>query len=688
MADAVYDIAVRDQTKQGLDSSEKEVQGFAGRIKKIVSGLTPTLIAGAAAAGLVAGAIGLIRSRVGQARELRNFAQIAQVSTTFLQENAIALRRTGAEQEDFIDGLREMQLRLAEAAALGSGPAVDALQFVGLTLEDIIGLKAPERFDLIRKRIAAIEDPARRLFVAEELLGGSSERLQGFLALTAEQLAEYRREAHETGQVLSEDTVADLLAAGEAWDKFSGRLSGFLNQVLAAMIPGLTAILDFVEQTMIPTLDVVIGNIIAVVQAAAEGDWKEVWELMGDAVGIGSGEPGDRGQTLVDEIGMIIDGAISAVQLAGQGEWREAWAAWQEGVSFVPQQSVREYVLLGAFLYGASRLVVSVARGAWAAAWVVMQLAVGFIPGGRLAIAKLSALLIAANTRVIAAGGPWRLAWIALRAAACVIRAQRGRRIPLALTALLAAARAIVSLQMSSGGSRGWPYAHRCCLSLAGGALQLQGWRRYSRQANASVLARGGPWRAAWVGVRALVGFVPVLAAGLLNPVVLAVLVALLAAAVLYVYIFHGGDWSEAWQAVQNRATQAWEFIKLNSEAILSGLIAALTLLLPGVPRIVTAMFKGVLAAYAFFKSGDYKNAPAFFRGIANSVIGYAEGMANGVIGALNAIIRAWNNLSLTLPCVELFLAWARYSGAQLSKPRTLHSFPAPASRACKRAAS
>ena len=603
MADAVYDIEVRDRTKQGLASSEKEVKGFAGRIQRIVGGLNPTLVAGAAAAGLVAGAIGLIKSRIGDARELRNFAQIAMVSTTFLQENAIALRRTGAEQDDFIDGLREMQLRLSEAAALGSGPAVDALKLVGLSLSDITGLDAPEQFDLIRKRIASIEDPARRLFVAEELLGGSSERLQGFLALTAEQLAEYRREAHETGQVLSEDTVADLLAAGEAWDKFSGRLSGFLNQVLVAMIPGLTAILDFVEQTMIPTLDVVIGNVIAVVQAAAEGDWKEVWELMGDAVGIGSGEPGDRGQTLVDEIRMIVDGAISAVRLAGQGEWREAWAAWQEGISFVPQQSVREYVLLGAFLFGASRLVVAIARGAWAAAWVLIQLTVGFIPGGRLAMAKLSALLIAANARVLAAGGPWRLAWIAIRAPVSFVLGVGVSALTL-LSELLQTA-----------------------------IIRLRFWS-------------AALWASAWAGVRARVALAP-FASSAGGAAALAPLLGILAAALLYVYLYRDGDWALVWEDVKNVAQLALDGIRYNIDPFVAF----------GESLVVNAIgtWIAIGAGWRAFRDSDFaSDFIGFWRGIANGTIATFEGMANSFIRGLNAIISAWNNLSLTLPAFSV----------------------------------
>ena len=112
-----------------------------------------------------------------------------------------------------------MQLRLAEAAALTSGPAVDALNLLGLSLEDLEGLDAPGQFDLLRNSISEVEDPAQRLFLAEELLGGSSERLQGLLSLSSDELARLRQEAHDTGQIMSGETVNALADTGVAFDR-------------------------------------------------------------------------------------------------------------------------------------------------------------------------------------------------------------------------------------------------------------------------------------------------------------------------------------------------------------------------------------------------------------------------------------------------------------------------------------
>ena len=254
VADAAYRIDVQDNSKAGFQSATKNAEGFAGRTQGVFSRLNPTLVAGAAAAAVVGGGIALITSRVGRARELRNFAQLAQVNTTALQEWGLAAKRTGAEIDDVVDAVRESTLRIAEAAALQSGPAVDALNLLGVSLEDIVDLPAAERFELLRGRIAAVEDPAQRLFIAEELLGGSTERLQGFLALTSREMANLRQEAHDTGQVLSGETVDDLLELGTRFDELKERATGLFNDVIEGLAPAILDGLDLIEDTVIPKI--------------------------------------------------------------------------------------------------------------------------------------------------------------------------------------------------------------------------------------------------------------------------------------------------------------------------------------------------------------------------------------------------------------------------------------------------
>ena len=84
--------------------------------------------------------------------------------------------------------------------------------------------------------------------LAEELLGGSSERLQGLLGLTAEELANLRKEARDTNFVMSEETINALADAGLAFAKIKTQINGLINTLIAEFAPALERVADWLEK--------------------------------------------------------------------------------------------------------------------------------------------------------------------------------------------------------------------------------------------------------------------------------------------------------------------------------------------------------------------------------------------------------------------------------------------------------
>ena len=87
------------------------------------------------------------------------------------------------------------------------------------------------------------------------------------------------------------------------------------------------------------------------------------------------------------------------------------------------------------------------------------------------------------------------------------------------------------------------------------------------------------------------------------------------------------GDWDKVWSGIQAIGERVWDSI--------SALI-----------QIAVDLWTGIFAAFGI-------DIGAVFKDAANGVIGFMEGLANGVIGAINAILRAWNSLQFELPKVE-----------------------------------
>ena len=137
--------------------------GKVQRLTSLGAKLGPAFKIGAAAA--VAGFAAIGTAAVSRAGEIERLSRIARISTDDFQRLERQAELTGGAGEDLSDVIREMQLRLAEASALGTGPAVDALALLGLGVDDLKNKDAPAAFAEIRDRASEVEDPMKRLFV-------------------------------------------------------------------------------------------------------------------------------------------------------------------------------------------------------------------------------------------------------------------------------------------------------------------------------------------------------------------------------------------------------------------------------------------------------------------------------------------------------------------------------------------
>ena len=243
MAELDIVLRARDLTARGVQAAERRLDGLRGATRKVgeegdrssgkLQQLTATIrrfgpAARTAALAGVAAIAAVGAAAVGRATEIERLSKIARTGAEDFQRLEYQVAQTGGEGEDLADVLREMTLRLAEAESLASGPAVDALRLLGISLEDLEGVPAPERLALLRDRISEVEDPSQRLFLAEELLGGSVERLSGFMELTTAEAGKLREES-EGLNIAQQENITTV-------NDFIRDLKSLANEVLAGVI--------------------------------------------------------------------------------------------------------------------------------------------------------------------------------------------------------------------------------------------------------------------------------------------------------------------------------------------------------------------------------------------------------------------------------------------------------------------
>ena len=228
----------------------KELDGALGKIPIIGSSLAalpgPTK-AVAAGVALVGFALAKMIDRIVDVEKaLRPMIERSGIASDSLQLLAKAAEVAGSEDglEGVTDSAQELQLRLAEVVQDGTGPAAEAFRKLGISAQDLID-KSPE--DMLLTVLAALQNvtnEADRKFLADELLGGSSEKLAGLLNLTNEELAAQLQHLAETGDFMSRDALDAANEYSQGMDEVKGSLSRVSTVIGARLIKDLNFLIS------------------------------------------------------------------------------------------------------------------------------------------------------------------------------------------------------------------------------------------------------------------------------------------------------------------------------------------------------------------------------------------------------------------------------------------------------------
>ena len=276
LGNAVLTLRVAgEKFKQGLNSARKQTGDFAAKSEKQVGrvrgafGKLGTGIKGAAGqvpllggamtalanpvtaiavgVGAVVVALGKMVGRiVDLEKALRPMIERSGIASDSLQLLAKAAEVAGSEDglEGVTDSAQELQLRLAEVVQDGTGPAKEAFEKLGISAQDLID-KSPE--DMLLTVVAALQNVTNesdRKFLADELLGGSSEKLAGLLNLTNEELGNQLQHLADTGDFMSGEALADAKAYSGSVDVLKNSFSSMATQIGSVLIPILTGLVE------------------------------------------------------------------------------------------------------------------------------------------------------------------------------------------------------------------------------------------------------------------------------------------------------------------------------------------------------------------------------------------------------------------------------------------------------------
>lgn len=238
--------------QQAQDDASKSENNLAAASESVSKGLTVAAAAGKAAAAAIA-AVGA--AAVAGAKKLVDMAaetaaagdridkqsQRLGMSAEAFQEWDFIMSQNGATIDNLKTGLNKLN-NLVDDAKNGSSSAAETFKRLGLSMDEINSMSLEERFSAVIAALQNIDDESERNAIANDVLGKSYVDLIPLLNSTSESTEALRQKAHETGQIMSDESVKAAVNYTDAVDTMKRALDGFTNEMTAQMLPGLTEI--------------------------------------------------------------------------------------------------------------------------------------------------------------------------------------------------------------------------------------------------------------------------------------------------------------------------------------------------------------------------------------------------------------------------------------------------------------
>ena len=282
------------RVQKSFSGAGDSVKGLAGRIPGVGGALgalaSPAGIA-TAAIGLVVGGIGAAVGKVSSLeKELRPMIQRSNLSAESLQVLSKAANRLGSEDglDGVTDSAQELQLRLAEASQDASGPAVAAFEKLGLSSADLIAASPEESFLAVITALQGVSNESDRKFLADELLGGSSEKLSGIINTSSEEFQGLTDSIRENGDIISNEGISNANQFNIALGKLSGAFGGIASTVGTEFIPILTEIIEGVTEIW-QEIDGPVLTVLRIFTGLLTGTLRAAFEIIKGAIDVVAG---------------------------------------------------------------------------------------------------------------------------------------------------------------------------------------------------------------------------------------------------------------------------------------------------------------------------------------------------------------------------------------------------------------
>lgn len=225
------------------DASFNEAEQSVKDVTRVMAGLVT--IAASVATAVTGAAYAMVNDFANTATEIDQLTKRLNVNAEAFQATAYAAKSFGIEQDQLADGMKELSMRAGEFALTGEGSFKDVASQLGLTREQVksYGNDVNGLFNLVRDKLAGIQNQGQRQFLADALFGGGLADVGGeFFSQASANIAALQKQAQESGLVISQENLDMAREYSREMNSLQARIKGLWNIVASNLLPVFTRI--------------------------------------------------------------------------------------------------------------------------------------------------------------------------------------------------------------------------------------------------------------------------------------------------------------------------------------------------------------------------------------------------------------------------------------------------------------
>lgn len=251
---------IDDTTQKGKDAGSKVGSAFS-TITKGAAAMGAAVVAGASAVGTAAYKMASDTSKA--ADEVDKISQKLGMSREAYQEWDYVLSQSGVEITNMTTGLKTLTNKIDDAKN-GGKSATAMFDKLGISMSDLNKMSREEAFDAVIAGMQGMEDSTERAALANDLFGKSGQELTALFNQTAESTENLKKQAHELGMVMSDETIDSGVKFTDTMDTIKRSLGGMMNTLGGAAIPVIQKFADMIVAG-VPTLIKIFNGLTPVI---------------------------------------------------------------------------------------------------------------------------------------------------------------------------------------------------------------------------------------------------------------------------------------------------------------------------------------------------------------------------------------------------------------------------------------